>query len=152
MTMTSRFHSSDALLKRHGENDMRSIHSSEDVKDLIENETKLSYDIWVHTAEEIQAVMDSFPSLDLCPERWRSTKSSELPMVWSRAKIFLLMCTRTMLKSPSSEDIEGWRLFLSASVQLSHVSCLDILKTGKRRSVGLIFEIWGAFNWGRQIF
>ena len=45
MTMTSRFHSSDALLKRHGENDMRSIHSAEHVKDLIENETKLSYDM-----------------------------------------------------------------------------------------------------------
>ena len=44
MTMTSRFHSSDALLKGHGENDMRSIHSAEDVKDLIENETKLSYE------------------------------------------------------------------------------------------------------------
>ena len=25
-------------------------------------------------------------------------------------------------------------------------SCLDILKTGKRRSVCLIFENWGAFN------
>ena len=57
------FHSSNALLKHHGENDMRSIHSAEDVKDLIENETKLSYDIKVITDEEIQAVMDSLPSL-----------------------------------------------------------------------------------------
>ena len=31
-------------------------------------------------------------------------------------------------------------------------SCLDILKTGKRRSVALIFEIWGAFKWGRHMF
>ena len=50
-------------LKRHGEKDMRSIHSAEDVKDLIENETKLTYDIKVHTAEEIQAVRESLPSL-----------------------------------------------------------------------------------------
>ena len=40
-----------ALLKRHGEKDMRSIHSAEDVKDLIQNETKLTYDIKVHTAD-----------------------------------------------------------------------------------------------------
>ena len=78
MTMTSRFHSSDALLKRHGENDMRSIHSSEDVKDLIENETKLSYDIWVHTAEEIQAVMDSLPRLGPLS---RATKIQEILIV-----------------------------------------------------------------------
>ena len=52
-----------ALLKHHGEKDMRSIHSAEDVKDLIENETKLTYDIKVHTAEEIQAVRESLPSL-----------------------------------------------------------------------------------------
>ena len=52
-----------ALLKRHGEKDMRSIHSAEDVKDLIENETNLTYDIKVHTADQIQAVRDSLPSL-----------------------------------------------------------------------------------------
>ena len=55
MTMTSRFHSSDALLKRHGENDMRSIHSSEDVKDLIENETKLSYQARARSARARRA-------------------------------------------------------------------------------------------------
>ena len=53
----------NALLKRHGEKDMRPIHCAEDVKDLIENETKLTYDIKVHTAEEIQAVRESLPSL-----------------------------------------------------------------------------------------
>ena len=42
---------------------MRSIHSAEDVKDLIENETNLTYDIKVHTADQIQAVRDSLPSL-----------------------------------------------------------------------------------------
>ena len=52
-----------ALLKRHGEKEMRSIHSAEDVKDLIENETNLTYDIKVHTADQIQAVRDSLPSL-----------------------------------------------------------------------------------------
>ena len=30
-------------------------------------------------------------------------------------------------------------------------SCLDILKTGKKRSVWLIFENWGAFNGGSYI-
>ena len=35
------------------------------MKDLIEDETKLSYDIKVHTAEEIQAVRDNLPSLGL---------------------------------------------------------------------------------------
>ena len=35
------------------------------MKDLIENETKLSYDIKVHAVEEIQAVRDSLPSLGL---------------------------------------------------------------------------------------
>ena len=39
------------------------IHCAEDAKDLIENETKLTYDIKVHTAEEIQAVRESLPSL-----------------------------------------------------------------------------------------
>ena len=53
----------NALLKCHGEKDMRPIHCAEDVKDLIENETKLTYDIKVHTAEEIQAVRESLPSL-----------------------------------------------------------------------------------------
>ena len=52
-----------ALLKRHGEKDMRSIHSAEDVKDLLQNETKLTYDIKVHTADQIQALRDSLPSL-----------------------------------------------------------------------------------------
>ena len=33
------------------------------MKDLVENETKLTYDIKVHTAEQIQAVRDSLPSL-----------------------------------------------------------------------------------------
>ena len=74
------------------------------MKDLIEDETKLSYDIKVHTAEEIQAVRDSLPSLGLLS---RAMKIHEILI----AKIFLLMCTRTMLKSPSFEDIEGWRLF-----------------------------------------
>ena len=53
----------NALLKRHGEKYMRPFHCAEDVKDLIENETKLTYDIKVHTAEEIQAVRESLPSL-----------------------------------------------------------------------------------------
>ena len=52
-----------ALLKCHGEKDMRSIHSAEDVKDLIQNETQLTYDFKVHTADQIQAVRDSLPSL-----------------------------------------------------------------------------------------
>ena len=53
----------NALLKRHGEKDMRPIHCAEDVKDLIENETKLTYDIKVHTVKEIQAVREGLPSL-----------------------------------------------------------------------------------------
>ena len=33
------------------------------MKDLIDNETKLTYDIKVHATEQIQAVRDSLPSL-----------------------------------------------------------------------------------------
>ena len=53
----------EALLKRHGEKNLKPIHSAEDVKDVIENETHLSYDIKVHTAEEIKYVKDSLPKL-----------------------------------------------------------------------------------------
>ena len=52
-----------ALLKRHGENDMRPIHSAEDVKEVIENETNLTYEIKVHTAAEIKEVRDNLPKL-----------------------------------------------------------------------------------------
>ena len=37
------------------------IHSAEDVKEVIETETNLIYDIKVHTAEEIKQVRDSLP-------------------------------------------------------------------------------------------
>ena len=36
---------------------------SDNVKELIKNETKLSYDIKVHTADEINAVRESLPNL-----------------------------------------------------------------------------------------
>ena len=39
------------------------IHSAEDVKEVIETETNLIYDIKVHTAEEIKQVRDSLPKL-----------------------------------------------------------------------------------------
>ena len=52
-----------ALLKRHGQNDMRPIHSAEDVKSVIEEETNLTYEIKVHTAADIKAVRQSLPNL-----------------------------------------------------------------------------------------
>ena len=75
-------------------------------------------------------------------------------MVLSRASFFPLMCTMTMSKLLCREDTKGWRavakmgkisrvwLFFSV-LKWNKVdfSCLDILKTGKRRSVGTIFEI-----------
>ena len=48
------------------------IHWAEDVKELIENETKLTYDIKVHTAGEIKAKRESLPKLGLCQKQWRS--------------------------------------------------------------------------------
>ena len=53
----------NALLKRHGEKDLRTIHSAEDVKDVIEKETHLSYRIKVHTASDIQKVGEKLPKL-----------------------------------------------------------------------------------------
>ena len=53
----------NALLKRDGEKDLRTIHSAEDVKDVIEKETHLSYRIKVHTASDIQKVGEKLPKL-----------------------------------------------------------------------------------------
>ena len=39
------------------------IHSAEDVKEVIETETNLTYDVKVHTAEEIKQVRESLPKL-----------------------------------------------------------------------------------------
>ena len=53
----------NALLRRHGERDLRTIHSAEDVKQVIENETNLSYRIKVHTASEIEEIRGKLPKL-----------------------------------------------------------------------------------------
>ena len=53
----------NALLRRHGEKDLRTIHSAEDVKEVIENETNLSYRIKVHTASEIEEIRKKLPKL-----------------------------------------------------------------------------------------
>ena len=45
------------------ENDLRPIHSAEDVKNVIEKETNMTYEIKVHTAAEIKAVRESLPNL-----------------------------------------------------------------------------------------
>ena len=39
------------------------IHSAEDVKEVIETETNMTYDIKVQSAEEIKQVRDSLPKL-----------------------------------------------------------------------------------------
>ena len=49
--------------ERHGEKDVRTIHSAEDVKDVIEKEIHLSYRIKVHTASDIQKVGEKLPKL-----------------------------------------------------------------------------------------
>ena len=51
------------MLRRHGEKDLRTIHSAEDVKNVIENETNLTYRIKVHTASEIEKIRQKLPKL-----------------------------------------------------------------------------------------
>ena len=53
----------NALLRRHGKRDIRTTHSAEDVKKVIENETNLSYSIKVHTASEIEEIRQKLPKL-----------------------------------------------------------------------------------------
>ena len=51
------------MLRRHGEKDLQTVHSAEDVKNVIENETNLSYRIKVHTASEIEKIRQKLPKL-----------------------------------------------------------------------------------------
>ena len=51
------------MLRRHGEKDLRTIHSAEDVKNVSENEANLSYRIKVHTASEIEKIRQKLPKL-----------------------------------------------------------------------------------------
>ena len=53
----------EGLLKNYGDNILKAIHSAEDVKEVIETKTNLTYDIKVHTAEEIKQVRDNMPKL-----------------------------------------------------------------------------------------
>ena len=60
------------------------------MKDHIENETKLTYDIKVHAAEQIQAVRDSLPSLGHLS---RAKKIHEIfitadGVVWSKTYVY----------------------------------------------------------------
>ena len=62
------------------------------MKDLIENETKLTYDIKVHATEQIQAVRDSLPSLGHLS---RAKKIHEIfitadgdGVVWSKTDVY----------------------------------------------------------------
>ena len=41
----------EIMLQNYGENDMRQIHCVKDVKNIIEQKTRLTYDITIHTAE-----------------------------------------------------------------------------------------------------
>ena len=50
-------------MQNHGENSIQSIHSVEDVKKIIEDKTRLTYDISIHTEEDIEEVRDSLPKL-----------------------------------------------------------------------------------------
>ena len=52
----------EVLLNNYGEQNLEKIHSVEDVKKALEK-TRLTYDISIHTAEEIKEVRDSLPKL-----------------------------------------------------------------------------------------
>ena len=51
------------MLRIHGEGEVIAVHSVKDVKNVIENKTNLSYDIKIHTQEEIADVSDTLPKL-----------------------------------------------------------------------------------------
>ena len=53
----------EIVLQNHGENSIQSIHSVLDVKKIIEDKTRLTYDISIHTEEDIKEVRDSLPKL-----------------------------------------------------------------------------------------
>ena len=50
-------------MQNHGENSIQSINSVEDVKKIIEDKTRLTYDISMHTDEDINQVRESLPQL-----------------------------------------------------------------------------------------
>ena len=86
-------------MKNHGENVLKPIHSAEDVKEVIETKTHLTYDIKVHTAEEIKQVRDNMPKLGPLNRAFKihevmitsdgETKSKDLPsdLYYSNVKI-----------------------------------------------------------------
>ena len=53
----------EVVLQKYGENDITEIHSVKDIKRIIEDKTRLTYDIVIHTAEEIKIIKDSLPKL-----------------------------------------------------------------------------------------
>ena len=53
----------DMLLDKMSGHEILLIHSAEDVKNVIEEETNMTNEIKVHTAAEIKAVRESLPNL-----------------------------------------------------------------------------------------
>ena len=53
----------EVMLRNHGEHEVIQIKSVEDVKELIENKTRLIYDISIHTEKEIEDIRESMPKL-----------------------------------------------------------------------------------------
>ena len=53
----------DVMLTKFGDGDVEPIHSAENVKQLIEEKTNLTYEIAVHTKEDIELVKESMPKL-----------------------------------------------------------------------------------------
>ena len=52
-----------AMLTKFGEHDTEPIHSAEDVKKVIEEKTNLTYEITVHTKEDIEQLKETMPKL-----------------------------------------------------------------------------------------
>ena len=75
------------------------IHWAEDVKELIENETKLTYDIKVHTAGEIKAKIEG-----------KFAKPGPLSKAMKIHVILITANGETRSKFLPSHDTEGWRL------------------------------------------
>ena len=53
----------EVMLRNHGEKEVIQIESVEDIKKLIETKTRLTYDISIHTAKDIEEVKESLPKL-----------------------------------------------------------------------------------------
>ena len=120
------------------------IHSAEDVKEVIETETNLIYDIKVHTAEEIKQVRDNLPKLGPLN---KAMKIDEILIISDgdvKSKFLPLMSSMRVSKSKSPGCIERSRLVRKATRMSKMLQYNKV--------VILMSQICNMSQWAQTIF